>query len=389
MKSIAIDARFILRPLRGMPLYVLMLCRNLPALARHHHFFYLINKGFEHNDTPENYLPRIKEIEKNNPNVTFVNYNDDGEIKWEQVYLPRMIKQYKIDLLHMPGNRVCFFPRTPMVVTIHDIMEFLYLKKSYFTRIAKEKKLRMIFYHTRVILYALTMYKVAIRKPERIITVSAYSADDISTKLNIRRNKISTIYHGLNKEFRCNSIVPLDNRSFTLLLGGDNHPKNSGLAISAWAKVNPGIRLKYPLKVVGFTGNKNSPILQSIRKNGLEDEVKIQGWATEEDMVWYFTRAALFLFPSRYEGFGFPLIQSMASGTPVISTCRSSIPEILGNVGLQYDPDDATGMAKGIERLLTDHNEWKRQSDAGYQRSSLFVWKKSAKQHLALYESVL
>ena len=389
MKTIGIDARFMLRPLRGIPLYVLRLCENLPGLNREYQFVYFINKGFEHNDTPENYLPRIESIEKKHPNVTFVNHDDEAEIKWEQVYLPRLIKKYKVDLLHMPANRICFFPGVPTVVTTHDVMEYLYLWNRFKKNIYAASGIKNFLYLTKIATYALANYKIGFQKAKQIITVSLYSAADIASKLKIKSNNICAIHHGLDADYFCDKVKPLSDRNFTLMLGGDSFQKNPELAIRAWAQVDPALRQKYPLKIVGFCGNKSSPLLTAIQENDLEGQVEIKGWISQGEMVQHFKNAALFLFPSRYEGFGFPLLQAMACGTPVISTNKSSIPEVLGDVGFQYEPDDATGMAAGIKRLLKDTDEWQKQSDTGYQRSLGFRWEVSAQKHLDVFDRLI
>ncbi|MGM5483026.1 MAG: glycosyltransferase family 4 protein [Nanobdellota archaeon] len=387
--SIAIDARFMLRPLRGIPLYVLRLCEHLPILNRNIQFVYFINKGFEHNDTPDNYLPRIKAIEKNNPNVIFVNRNNDAEIKWEQLYLPRLIKQHNVDLLHMPANRISFFPGVPTVVTVHDVMEYIYLTKKYREQLSKGKGIRTWAYVSRISAYTYLTYKFGIKTAQRIITVSSYSSDDIEKMLDISRNKIVSIHHGVSSEYQNIAIQPQELRQHVLLLGGDNYFKNPQLAINAWSKLDPGLRQKYPLKVIGFSGQDSSSLIQAIKQQRLENEVEVHRWISQEEMVKCFKDAVLFLFPSRYEGFGFPLLQAMACGTPVISTNTSSIPEVLGDVGYQIDPDDVNGMALKIQCLLTDKQEWQKQSELGYKRSLRFSWELSAQKHLNVYEELL
>lgn len=390
MFNIGIDARFMLRPLRGIPLYVLRLCQNLPELDRDINFIYFINKGFEHNDSPENYLPRIQEIEEKNPNVKFVNYDDDAEIKWEQIYLPKLVKQYEVDLLHMPGNRICYFPGVPTVVTVHDVMEYKYLlDQKYPISWHKNRSIRMLQYNLRKRMYAILSYKWGLARADKIISVSQYSAKDIVKTLGVDADKVSVIHHGVDEGYLGNVSCPLSQRAFTLMLGGDSFQKNPEGAIASWAKVSPELRNKYPLKVIGFCGTDSSPLKQAIEKYNLENFVEIKGWVTQDEMVDYFKRAALFLFPSRYEGFGFPLIQAMASGTPVISTNKSSIPEVLGDVGLQLDPDDYCGMASAIEKVLSGPEEWQSQSNRGYERSEQFRWEISAQKHLVLYEEFL
>ncbi len=308
---------------------------------------------------------------------------------WEQVYLPRMLKQHQIDLVHMPGNRVCFFPGIPMVVTVHDVIEYIFLKQRYINWIAKEKKLWNVAYHTRIFLYRLALYWIGMRKAEKIITVSNHSASDIVSRLNIERNRIHVVYHGVDNAYLNHEIIPFEQRRFVLMLGGDSEQKNPEFALAAWKKVDPKVRRAYPLKIVGFCGNTDSELVKSVQKYELGNHIQISGWVSLEKMVWYFRHAALFLFPSMYEGFGFPLIQAMACGTPVVSSDRASIPEILGPAGKKYKLEDVSGMARGIERLLTVQREWQRQSESGYDRARSFMWEHTAQKHLKIYESLL
>ena len=395
MKRIGIDARFMLRPLRGMPLYVLRICQNVPSLNKDLQFVYFINKRYEHNDTPENYLPRIQEIEEKYPNVKFVNYDDDAEVRWEQVYLPRLIKEHKIDLLHMPGNRICFFSGVPTIVTVHDVIEakefrWEYVKNSLF----KELRPRMIIYHARMLTYVWVNYRIGFHRASHIITVSNYSAKEIGETLHIQIGKLTSIYHGLDSEFELTESVTdknlsLKSRNFSLMLGGDSQHKNPEGAIASWAKVPKSIRLKYPLRIIGFNGNSQSPLLSAIYKFGLEDEVEIMGWVTQSEMIENFRSAAIFIYLSRYEGFGFPPLHAMASGTPVIASNCTSIPEVLGDVGFTFNPDDHDGVANGIEQVLNNPVLWQTQSSLGLVRAKKFSWHDSADKHFKLYMKML
>jgi glycosyltransferase involved in cell wall biosynthesis len=391
-RRIGIDARFILRPLRGIPLYVTRLCEHLPALNPDYLFYLFINKGFEHNDLPENYQPRIDNIRKHD-NVRIVNFDDDAEIMWEQIYLPRLVRAHKIDLLHMPANRMCFFTPVPTVVTVHDVIEYLFLPIRYSLRsILKSSNIRLSFYLLRTRSYIWTMYRYALKNASKIITVSNYSAGDIVRRLNINHDKIRVIYHGLDEEFLRpgkNGVSNSTQRSFVLMLGGDSYQKNPEGAISAWANVSEEIRRKYPLTIIGFCGNEQSPLIKALKRYNLLNEVEIKGWVSKEELIQYFQNATLFLYLSRYEGFGFPLLQAMGSGIPVISTNRSSIPEVLGDVGLQYDPDDHKGIAEGIEKMLSNKSLRDKQSIIEKERASLFSWQRSAEEHLKVYEEGL
>ena len=395
--SIGIDARFLLRPLRGIPLYVLRICEILPSLNRNYQFYYFINKGFEHNDNPDNYLPRLNEIEKNNSNVIIVNYDDDSEVKWEQIYLPNLIKKYKIDLLHMPSNRISFFTRVPTIITLHDVIEYKNLNINFLKNIFIESgNIRIFFYHLRMFAYIWANYKFGIHRASHIITVSKYSAMEINQTLNIQKRKITSIYHGLDDDFIVKSEAGSDingyelhSRNFVLMLGGDSHHKNPEGAIASWAKVPEPIRRKFPLKIIGFLGGGNSPLLTALNDFNLRDQVEIKGWVTREELIDHMRSAALFIYLSRYEGFGFPPLHAMASGTPVVASNRTSIPEILDNVGYKFDPADHEGVAKEIVTLLSDAALWKEQSDAGIIRSRMFSWAISSHDHLNVYQRVI
>lgn len=395
MKRIGLDARFLLRPLRGMPLYVTRLCELLPALNRKYMFYFFINKGYCRNDKPENYESRIAEIKGNNPNVTFVNYDDDAEVMWEQIYLPRLIRKHKIDLLHMPGNRICFLPGVPTVVTVHDVIEFKRINSEYVRAvIAQESSLRMFLYIFRMSAYVWGSYKFGFRRAKKVITVSESSSSDIVNTLKISSSKVLAIHHGLDEDFISTGKVDVINselgsRKFVLMLGGDSPHKNPEGAIAAWAKVSKTIRRKYPLRIIGYCGNDQSPLLKALRMHGLQAEVEVKGWVTQQELIEFLRSAALFVYLSRYEGFGFPPLHAMASGTPVVASNCTSIPEVLGNVGFKFDPDDHDAIARGIETVLSDCDLWQRQSIDGVARSRCFRWKDSAIQHLKLYESVL
>lgn len=394
-RKIGIDARFMLRPLRGIPLYVTRLCQYLPDLNPDYLFYLFVNKGYEHNDSPTNYQQRITELLERHPNVRIVNYDDDAEIKWEQVYLPRLLKENKIDLLHMPGNRICFFSGVPTVVTIHDVIEFIELNGKYLRNLlAGETCIRMFGYKARLSAYVWANYKFGFSKAAQVVTVSEYSATDIVETLNLSPTKVSAIHHGLDSEFvigggYASGYVDVSSRNFVLMLGGDSPHKNPEGAISAWAKVPEEIRRKYPLRIIGFCGNDQSPLLRALWHYGLQNEVEIHGWVTQNELIDNLRSAALFVYLSRHEGFGFPPLHAMASGTPVIASNCTSIPEVLGDVGFMYDPDDSDGIAGGIEKVLSDHALWQQQSGAGLTRATSFSWRESAIQHLKVYDKVM
>lgn len=390
--AIGIDARFLLRPLRGIPLYVERLCSLLPPLERSFAYVLFINKRYEHNDLESNYAPRLEKIAAN-PNVRIVNRDDEGETKWEQLYLPRLVKEHDIRLLHMPANRFCFNAGVPTVITVHDMMEYLYLKQNFLSSIKSG------WYHPKRAAYLIRRFgykylniQQGYKRASRVITVSRYSASDIERHLGISSEVIRPIHHGADEVFfggESSGARDGGSGNYVLMFGGDSRHKNPEGAIAAWAQVPKSLRAKYPLRIIGFCGNEESPLLSAIRLHGLTDEVQVKGWVTQEEMIENMKNATLFLYLSRYEGFGLPLLHAMAAGTPVISTDVASIPEVVEDRELLYHPDDNRGIAAAIERLLSDQALYLSKVRAGKERARLFNWRRSAELHLDVYREVL
>jgi glycosyltransferase involved in cell wall biosynthesis len=381
--------------MRGIPLYVARLCQFLPALDKENLFYFFINRQFEHNDKKENYQPLLDSLLQNNDNVRIINQDHIADVYWEQICLPRLIKENNVDLLHMPGNRICFNTKVPTIVTIHDVMEYLYINDKWPELLREDNaNAKMIFYRMRKLAYIWATYKWGVGRAKRIITVSRYSADDIIKYLRIPEDKIIPIHHGIDNEFVMqrnagHDVADWNSREHTLMLGGDGHHKNPEGAIAAWAGVSPALRKKYPLKIIGFSGKLPSQLIDALHQYSLDGEVEVAGWVSQKKLVESMRKSVLFLYMSRYEGFGFPLIQAMASGVPVIASNRASIPEVLGDVGFKFEPDDHGSIAKGIEKILTDYECWKGQCLAGIKRAGHFDWSSSAEEHLKIYNEVM
>ena len=387
--NIGIDARFILRQMRGMPLYVTRLCQLLPCVTNEHQFFYFINESFQHNAQKQEYLPRISELAEL-PNVNIINHNDDAEILWEQFHLPRMLKQHKIDVLHMPGNRISFTPKIPIVVTLHDVTEriasriFQNVKLSF-----SMSTLRQSQYHLRTNMYKYLQYEFGFKRAQKIITVSNYSASDIVKILNIPAGKIAAIHHGSEKAFYNKHPVPFSERRHVLIFGGSDRHKNLEGALESWLLVPEHLKERFPLKIIGFSKNANQRIHALLSDEKVKKYITISGWIDEDELIKNFQNAAVFMYLSYFEGFGFPLLHSMEAGTPVVASNCTSIPEVLGDVGLKCSPDDHAQIARNVTELLTNRELWEKHVLSGQERVEEFSWHDSVLKHLHVYECAL
>ena len=382
-KKVAIDARFVLRKQRGMPLYTFMLCKLIPKILYQHQFVLFINKGFEHNDSAEKYQVRLDEICKLD-NVEIVNADAEDEISWEQLILPKLLKTHKVDLLHMPGNRVCLFTRVKQITTTHDLMEWHSLK---IFRYYKNRSLKENFYFFRQKAYLWAVYRLGLSFSDHVLTISQYSKRDITQSFPKLKNKSSYVYHGIPSGFK----PPLNNTSKqgVLMLGGDSHQKNPENMLKAWAQLPKELQKAHPLTILGFVGGEDSIISKTIRALGIENDIVIKGWVTEDELIQAMQTSKVFIFASREEGFGFPLVQSMASGTPVVTSEADVLIEIGQDAVCSAKAEDFLALSSAVRSLLTDEKLYNEKVQKGLTISSKFTWVHTAEHIASTYLTLL
>ncbi|WP_278383752.1 glycosyltransferase family 4 protein [Alteromonas mediterranea] len=382
-KKVAIDARFVLRKQRGMPLYTFMLCKLIPKILYQHQFVLFINKGFEHNDSAEKYQVRLDEICKLD-NVEIVNADAEDEISWEQLILPKLLKTHKVDLLHMPGNRVCLFTRVKQITTTHDLMEWHSLK---IFRYYKNRSLKENFYFFRQKAYLWAVYRLGLSFSDHVLTISQYSKRDITQSFPKLKNKSSYVYHGIPRGFK----PPLNNTSKqgVLMLGGDSHQKNPENMLKAWAQLPKELKKAHPLTILGFVGGEDSIISKTIRALEIENDIVIKGWVTEDELIQAMQTSKVFVFASREEGFGFPLVQSMASGTPVVTSEADVLIEIGQDAICSAKAEDFLALSSAVRSLLTDDKLYNEKVQKGLTISSKFTWEHTAEHIASTYLTLL
>jgi glycosyltransferase involved in cell wall biosynthesis len=372
MNKIAIDARFLLRSQRGMPLYVSTLCKLLPKHMTGMHFYILVNTAFEHNDKEDNYKERLKRIEGNS-NVTIVDIKADDEISWETKLLPKWLKEIKPDLLHMPTNRVCLFTNVKQISTFHDSMEWSFLKKIH--AIPTEANFKLKLYFLRKRLYVWFIYMYGLRKVDRVLTISNFAEKSLVSNFKCVQKKIDYTYHGVPEGYLVNhDVSSLSKRKGILMLGGDSYQKNPENAIRAWNMLSEEQKLAHPLIIAGFTGNESSPLAKEIKALGLTENIIIKKWIDESLLIELFQKSSLLLFASREEGFGFPLIQAMACGTPVVTSEAEVLVEIGGKSTLTAAAENPTALAKKMDLILSSEVKWLELHHKSLNRAKIFTW---------------
>lgn len=296
---------------------------------------------------------------------------------WEQVELPNFLSEYEVDILHNPMNYgIPIKKSSKVIVTIHDVIPLVL--NGYLNTFAEKS-------------YYKAVMNIAIIRSDKIITDSYFSRDEIIKHFSISPKKIEVVYLGCGEEFKpISDQTRLDIvrnkfgliRPFVMTIGGNEPRKNVNRLICAFQEI--GEKFGLDLVVVGgnWRGNEVSPTIRNIKN------VAFLGSVDQEELVCLYNLAELFVFPSLYEGFGLPILESMTCGTPVIASNTSSIPEVAGDAALLFDPLDQNNIVDLMRSILFSKGNKEELIAKGFERSTLFSWERTLKETMAIYQEI-
>jgi glycosyltransferase involved in cell wall biosynthesis len=281
------------------------------------------------------------------------------------------------DLLHVPHYNAPIFWRKKLIVTIHDLTHLQLPRRR-----------------LEGLLYARPVMTVAARKADHVITVSEYTKQEIIRNFGISEKKITVIYHGVGAQF-----LPQDetatrskvNRAlriaepYILFVGNFRPHKNVKTLISAYDRLRLSGNTS-PLVVVGGTQSELKSVL---RREEIPNGVICIPYVDAGLLPAVYACAGLLVVPSLIEGFGLPVAEAMACGTPVACSCAASLPEVGGDAAEYFDPLDADDMCAAMERSLSDIERRDQMRRNGLIQASKFSWCESARKHLDVYRAVL
>jgi glycosyltransferase involved in cell wall biosynthesis len=230
------------------------------------------------------------------------------------------------------------------------------------------------------------------KRARRVIAVSAQTKSDAVRLMGFDPDRIDVIHHGVDDAFR--SVAPGQvervraayglSKPYILFVGTIEPRKNVGLLLDAYSQLRSSTREEFDLVVVGPKGWSSAPTIARL-KSGLQG-VRYLGYVPERDLPAVTAGAAAFIYPSLYEGFGFPVAQAMAAGVPVITSNVSSLPEIAGDAAVLIDPRSVSGMAASIERVLLSPTLARDLAERGRARAQRYTWQRCAQESLAFFE---
>jgi len=227
----------------------------------------------------------------------------------------------------------------------------------------------------------------SIEKCNHIITGSQFTKREIMQRVDISPDKISVIYHGVNHTVFYPRTLKKPEQKYILAVGSIEPRKNLKNLLLAYSMLDENFRDEYHLILVGASGWSNDEILNDIKN--LSKWVHYSGYVSDEALAELYGNAALFIYPSIYEGFGIPPLEAMACGAPVIASNASTLPEVCANAAYYVDPLDIKTIKEGIVKVLSDEELQKTLIAKGLEHAKEFSWGKSALQHQAVFEKVL
>jgi glycosyltransferase involved in cell wall biosynthesis len=292
------------------------------------------------------------------------------------------VKALAPDVVHMPLNQVPWLIPKPYVVTIHDMSSFLFGDMTGF-----RENLRLY------------RFRRGLLGADRVIAVSAATRRDVQNVLAIRPERIRQVYSAPDPRF-LNRSNPKDQNQlleryqihypFLLYAGRIRPHKNIPRLIEAFAVVrgelehHPEYR-ELRLLIIGDEISKHPEVRRATVQTRTQQVVRFLGFVPFETLKTFYSAASAFVFPSLYEGFGLPPLESMATGTPVVTSSVSSLPEVVGNAAMVVNPENVFDIARGIRDVLLDEDLRQRLIAAGHEQVRQFNWRQTAEEVLEVY----
>jgi glycosyltransferase involved in cell wall biosynthesis len=302
---------------------------------------------------------------------------------WHRLRLPIPVETitgpldvfYSPDFVLPPVRRA-----TRTLLTVHDL-SFLHYPEAFVLALRR--------YLERVV-------PRSVARADLVLADSAHTRSDIVSLLGVPPDRVHVLYSGVTPGFRpgpglgegerLRARYGLGDRRYVLSVGTLQPRKNYVRLMRAFAKLKPDVEPETQLVIAGGRGWLYQDIFAEAERHG--DRVRILGFVDEADLPALYRNAALFAFPSLYEGFGLPVLEAMACGVPVVCANGSSLPEVAGDAALLVDPFDVDGLAEAMARVLKDPGLRRQMVARGAAQAARFTWARAARQLVGVFEDL-
>jgi len=293
---------------------------------------------------------------------------------WEQI-APLLVGRY--DLLHFPYDSCVAWKRGRFMITVHDVKPLLF---------DSPRPRRNLNGLVEQLVVGDKWSKI-----DRVVTDSECSRRDIVEHLKIPKERVAVAYPGVDRErFVPAPATRVDRgaRPYVLCVAGSDPTKNVETLIDAFGRLPLPMRDRHDLVLAGDF-RRRPELYERVRQAGIEKQTTFTGKVPDDHLIKLYQGATLFVFPSRYEGFGLPVLEAMACGCPVLSSNASSLPEVAGDAAILLDPMDVEGFTREMGRIISDSGLRRDLRERGLARASQFSWDRTARETIAVYRELL
>ncbi len=298
---------------------------------------------------------------------------------WEQIVLPLYVNKYKADILHCTSNTAPILSKIPLILTLHDV---IFMEKREYPN--KSLYQNLGWYYRKIVV------PQVVKKSKKIITVSDYEKGRIESVFGL--DNVVTVYNSYSEYFTNHADFSkvtsayINSPKYIFAFGNTDPKKNTTRVLVAYAEYLKGSEQKLPLLLADINNEQVLKILEDNKISWILPYIKLTGYIKNSDLPYIYSGAEMFLYVSLRESFGIPLLESMACGTPVISSNTSAIPEITNDAALLVDPFNISDIANALLKIENDHSYRRKLINKGLERVEKFSWLSTAKRVLDIYK---
>ena len=362
----------------GVAQYVFALLRAmLPHAAEHEFNLFIFEEDLPLFDFAKGKMNFVTVAEKFRPAVK--------NVLWHQTELPKLAKTLGLDVLHVPSyRRMLWRAPCPLVATIHDLAPFHITGK----------------YDWKRMIYGRVIVKRLARRQDEIIAVSENTARDLQTFFGLGRDRVQVVWNGIDhRRFAPGDVGAAKksavekwklDRPFFLFVSRLEHPgKNHVRLIEAFNQFKATTKSDWLLALGGSDWHGAEAIYAAAKNSPFAADIRFLGFVSDAALPELYHATDVFIYPSLFEGFGFPPIEAMASSVPVISSTRGSLREVVADAALTVEPEDISDIAGALAKMAGSADERERWRAKGLVNARRFDWNENAAQTLAIYQRAI
>jgi len=285
------------------------------------------------------------------------------------------LKDKNIDVFYYPHYNLPYIIHKNSVFTIHDFTQFRF--PEYFGK-NKVKIAKLILNN-------------AVKKAKKIIVVSKSTLNDFYWYFPEFKEKAVVIYNGVSKKFKIledkkkkDFLIRNKPGRYILFIGNNKPHKNISGLISSFLEIKKEFK-DFKLVII----SKGFNLKELSIENKIKDDISVLDSVSDDELVYYYNCAYMFVLPSYYEGFGLPAIEAMACGCPVVTSNVSSLPEVGGDAAFYINPYDRSSLTEGMRKIISNNDLRSQLIEKGIDRARLFSWKNTARMYLGVFNNLL